>query len=96
MAQTVSALPPNQYGDRKHPWDTWLDGQIWLLDPEEDFDVSVASFRAQTITTASRRGLKVRTRVRPEGLYVQAYTPDDTITPGGSPEGTYTREAIEE
>ena len=71
MATIVEALPESKRSSR-HPWDEWLDGQVRLLEPGTDFASKVSSFQAIAFQTAKRRGLGLKIRVRPEGVYIQA------------------------
>lgn len=50
-----------------YPWVKWLDGQIWRLLPGVDFTVSAESFRSLAGQTARKRGLRLRTSIRPDG-----------------------------
>lgn len=63
----------------KYPWDEWLDGQVRLFTETEDFkDRKPEAWAASLRNGASQRGTKVKIRVRPEGVYLQALpTPDD-------------------
>lgn len=74
MARVVDELPPLGGGEPKYPWDQWLDGQVWLLDPAVDFPPGVKThgFRSAAANAARGRGLRVAIRVRPEGVYLQA------------------------
>jgi hypothetical protein len=53
-----------------YPWDEWLDGRIWRLEPNEDFDGPPVSLERTIRTTANRRHLKVRIRITEDGMVV--------------------------
>lgn len=50
------------HGNRKYDWDSWLDGNQWMLVRGEDYSVSTASFRVQAQTLGATRGLRVITK----------------------------------
>lgn len=82
MSQRVSELPPANAGRKAiYPWDEWLDGSVWLLKQGEDFQTSVNAFRATAHVAGKRRGVKVATRKRDEGLYIQAFESDGLEAP---------------
>ena len=53
-----------------YPWDDWLDGRIWRLDPGKDFTCPPKSLESVIRTTANRRGVRVHIRVQPTGHVV--------------------------
>lgn len=60
-------------GAPKYPWEQWLDGQVWALTPKVDFSAGMRSMRVFVHQTATRRGMRVRTRIGLDGLlYIQA------------------------
>jgi hypothetical protein len=70
MAEIISEFPGR--GGTAYPWDEWLDGQVRVLTPGEDFS-NVVSVRASFYAAAKVRGLKGRTRVTRDGsLIIQA------------------------
>jgi hypothetical protein len=78
MARLVAELPdPGRDGKSKYPWDQWLDGRVWLLEKGEDFRISVPSMQSSVTNAARARGLKVKMRARPEGLYIQCLQPEE-------------------
>lgn len=57
----------------RYPWEQWLDGQVWKLTPQVDFNVKAVSMRNLAHMNARRRGQCVRTRIGLDGLlYIQA------------------------
>lgn len=64
-----------------YPWDEWTNGGVWLLKRGEDFDVKASGFRAQLNQQASKRGMKVSTRVRGEAIEFQFYQPSSGVMP---------------
>ncbi len=60
-----------------YPWDEWLDGQVWCLVKGEDFSAGMASMRSLVSYTAGRRGLKYRSKMVGNSLYVQVLHSDD-------------------
>lgn len=65
---------------RLYPWHDWFDGSTWLL-TEDDFDGAMPAFRARLYYMAREMGYRLRTRLQPDGLYIQALAAD------GSPLG---------
>lgn len=66
MARRLSQFPKAQ-GQRKYPWDEWLDGDPIELVPGEDFTAKTTTLIANARLQAKRRGGEVRTRVMGEG-----------------------------
>jgi hypothetical protein len=63
-------------GTGKYDWDIWLNGDIWQLEPGEDFTCKPNGLKQQCYGKASKRGLKVRVAVEDDGaVVVQAYKP---------------------
>lgn len=60
-------------GQPQYPWDDWLNGQVWKLDPVEDIQIPLELFRANAYANAMRRGLKLITRKRDGALWIQAF-----------------------
>lgn len=53
----------------RHDWDLWLDGQRHLLISNRDFPgVAVRSMRQQILNEATKRGIKVATRIKENPL----------------------------
>ena len=63
MARTLEQFPSPTSGRRRYPWDQWMDGQIWLLVPDEDFTAKPTTIRTMATQQAIRRGGRVRCRV---------------------------------
>lgn len=59
--------------NRIYDWDAWLDGQWRRATHGTDFQVTPQTFRTQLYNAATRRKLKVRTRVVDESVYFQSY-----------------------
>lgn len=57
---------------QRYPWDEWLDGQQRELKMGKDFFVAPITVQRQALKTCKRLGIRVRTRVVGEYLYVQA------------------------
>jgi hypothetical protein len=72
VAEVVSAedWPAGTY-DARYPWDEWFDGQMWKLRRGEDFDVMPSAFRSAISMAASRRRVKVTTRIREDVVFLQ-------------------------
>lgn len=76
MAKIVAALPEAvEFRGRpeEYPWDAWLNGQIWQLQPRIDFYPKPDSFRSTIKAAADRRALRVTCRKFEGDLYVQAF-----------------------
>lgn len=57
----------------KHPWNEWLNGDIWKLVRGVDFKPTVANFRNAAYVEGKRRNLKVNTaQVDETTLVIQA------------------------
>ena len=61
-------------GNYRYPWDEWLDGQTWRLVRGEDFTTQINSFRSTAIIRAKARGVKLKTVVDGEAVYLRALT----------------------
>lgn len=57
--------------NRIYPWHHWFDGQTWVL-TQEDFDGTMAAFRARLYYQAREMGYRLRTRLIGDELYIQA------------------------
>lgn len=75
MAEKLEVFPNAK---RKHPWDEWLNGEVWALSANEDFSGRVIPMRTQVYAAAKARDLRVRSRIKNGKLIVQAYTPNGT------------------
>ena len=58
---------------KRYPWDAWLNGEIWSLEPKKDFQCKVSSFRLLASAVASRRGLKVRSGIQDGHVVIRAF-----------------------
>lgn len=67
--------------DNVYPWHDWLDGSTWLLTPGEDFKQPVPAFRTLAYRIAKENEYRLRTRLRPEGLYIQALDSEGNLLP---------------
>jgi hypothetical protein len=76
MARVVDEMPRHRRR-RKYPWDEWLDGRTWELEPGVDFNGTPAAMRATILTQARREDVAVRTRIADDGrgprLYIRAF-----------------------
>lgn len=74
-------VDPQEVFDRpfvRYPWDEWSDGRARILVRGTDFFVDATQVRTSAYGAARARGLKVRTRVMPEGnLAIQFYKEAD-------------------
>ncbi len=59
----------------KYPWDTWFNGSIWELSPDEDFATTISSFRTVAYRAATIRGGTLRTRSHKGRLLLQYFPP---------------------
>lgn len=84
MAEVVDEMPAGSRSS-KYPWDTWLDGQVWLVEHEELGDsVKPGNFAAGVYNAARSRDLKATVRNTAEGIYIQAL-PVDGSSPDPAP-----------
>jgi hypothetical protein len=70
MAEVVDDSMFPEHPGVVYPWTKWLDGRVWRLLPDVDFTVSAESFRALAGQTARKRGLRLRTSIRPDGSVI--------------------------
>lgn len=47
----------------RYPWDEWCDGRIWKVTQGVDFHIKTVSFRQNLAYVATRRKLRLRTRI---------------------------------
>jgi hypothetical protein len=77
MAEVVPGEEPGFYQIQDlwmYPWNDWFDGQTWKLTWGQDFlSPSVSKFRDQVKYVARVREVAVRTRIKGDSLYIQAY-----------------------
>jgi len=60
MAKRITKFDPVSPGRNPiYPWDTWLDGSIWMLIQGEDFHCTPGSMIKTVRRTAHKRGLHV-------------------------------------
>jgi len=61
MARVLESFPalPSQ---ARHPWDEWLDGQVWRMEQGGDFRAKARTFVANTRAQAKKRAGTIRTR----------------------------------
>lgn len=45
------------HGNRRYPWEEWLNGSIWSITRGEDFATSPTSMRTMIYTRAAHAGL---------------------------------------
>lgn len=70
MARKLKAFPEDQVS--KHPWDDYLNGDIWEIQQGEDFDCKPVVMRNQIYNTAHKRDLDARVSVRGNIIVFQA------------------------
>lgn len=74
MARSVDrseVISPDGPRRTAYPWDQWGDGEWWRLERGVDFEASVSDFRANAYQLARRRGMKARTRIRGNVVFLQ-------------------------
>jgi len=78
MAKILEQRPPGRNW-RVYDWNTWFDGNVWLLEPGVDFPVTtkLQSVRGAAYMAARRRGVKVTigTSDDEKSLWIQAHLP---------------------
>lgn len=80
MARTVNTLPDARHHTNPtnpYPWDDWMNGQVWLIDNDDISHTNADSFILRAWHAAKRRGMRVKTRKRAEGVYIQAFKDGD-------------------
>jgi hypothetical protein len=79
MSKIVSAFPQGNKRAPLYPFDEWLDGNIYELERGEDKDflVSPEGIRSSIHNYAKRNGIRVRTKIRENSVFVQALEPED-------------------
>jgi hypothetical protein len=79
MARTLKKFdfPGAGRPGRRYPFDDWLDGRVWCVEPGVDFDSKPEAFRNYVHKAAKARGLKVHTYIEKEtgAVIFEAYTP---------------------
>lgn len=76
MAEVLEPTGEVDAPRRRYPWDSWLDGRPWRLDPAEDFDQDPRSLRTYIYSMARARGLRVVIAIEPtDHMVIQAYDP---------------------
>ena len=58
---------------KARPYDTWLDGSIYLLEAGVDYHCTPESLTAAVRHQAKKRGISVRCAVTDKGVIVQAF-----------------------
>ena len=56
----------------RHPWDEWLNGDIWKLVKGTDFSCRVESFRSMAYAAAHYRGLKFQSQIDGDTIVIRA------------------------
>jgi len=78
MSQVIKTFPGVPGRPPVYPWDEWSDGRVWRLTRGEDFNSDPKSFRVLVHRTAKSRGLKARTHIESQDVFVLAfYDPAD-------------------
>ncbi len=54
-----------------YPYDQWLDGQIWKIIKDTDFNCNVQSMRVNLYNAARSRRIQIRTKTGPDHVIVQ-------------------------
>jgi hypothetical protein len=54
-----------------YPYDQWLDGQVWKLIKDIDFNCNVQSMRVNLFNAARGRKIKIKTNIGSDYLIVQ-------------------------
>ena len=68
MARVVERIPPRG----AHPWNRWLDWQLWELVQGEDFHCDPHNFRGTVRSYIKGRGLAIETfKVRRNKVYLR-------------------------
>lgn len=72
MPKKVDTLPGGSLGDMD--WDTYLNGEVWNWSHEEveEMGVKVESIRAISHEKGKAVGMRVKTRLNDDGLFIQA------------------------
>jgi hypothetical protein len=71
MAKILKEFPEGIVERGRYPWDEWLDGQIRLLKQGVDFKCKATSFVCIAHVAAARRGGKLNTTRRGDGVVIQ-------------------------
>lgn len=65
-------------GRARYPWEEWLDGDVWMLEKDVDYQRDNVSFRVAVHQAAKSRGMSVMTESTPEGnMIIQAIKQED-------------------
>jgi hypothetical protein len=64
-------------GRSRYPWEEWFNGEVHIIDPEGEWNVSKASLRAYLHSKAREMGGSVGTKTTPEDKLAFQFTPGD-------------------
>jgi hypothetical protein len=70
MGEIIDQFPETRGRPSKDPWDEWLDGNAWKLEPGHDFECTSRGIRQMAITKAHDRQLLIRTAILEGGAVV--------------------------
>lgn len=77
MASRLREFPKDEPESKgKYPWGQWLDGSIWKITKDSDFDEGFDTFISKVHFEAIERDLIVRVKLKDTSVIVQAFTPD--------------------
>jgi hypothetical protein len=72
MAKTVNAIPELKDLRNAHPWEKYLNGNIWELKQGKDFKSKPTIMAQQVYGAAKKLNVKASTAIRGNKLYIQA------------------------
>lgn len=72
LDRDLSEIPGHR---RIYPWEDWIGGSVWEVKRGVDFQIRPDTFRDVVHNYASRKGLRVATRVRGDAVEFQFYQP---------------------
>lgn len=78
MTQATNRVIP--HGNSRHPWDMWMDGQVWQIRHGVHFHCHPENMRVQIHGQARRRGVKAETNVRGDVVTFRAVEASDDST----------------
>lgn len=77
MARKLNEFPKDKAEAKtQYPWERWLDGNVWKITKDDDFEIQLDTFMSKVYFEASERDLIVRVKLQDTSVIVQAYTPD--------------------
>lgn len=77
MARRLSEFPKDKVeSNAQYPWDRWLDGSVWKITKDSDFEEELDRFMFKLTLETDKRDLLIRMKLQDTSVIVQTFTPD--------------------